>query len=113
MAYSNGGGDRQMFTGNWTCSQCGNPITELPFEPDPSRVDQLKCRDCHKARRPGGGFGGGERRERQMFQGNWTCSKCGTAITELPFEPDASRLDQLKCRDCHKADRPSFSGGRY
>jgi len=36
------------------------------------------------------------------FEGNWACSKCGTAITSLPFEPDAGRLDQLLCRDCHR-----------
>lgn len=45
---------------------------------------------------------------RQMIQGNWKCSKCGTAITELPFEPDPSRLDQLLCRDCHRERRQSF-----
>jgi len=41
--YSN---DRQMVTGNWTCSQCGAAITELPFQPDGERP--LFCRDCHK-----------------------------------------------------------------
>jgi len=39
---------RQMFSGNWKCSMCGADITELPFNPDPSRLDQLKCRDCHR-----------------------------------------------------------------
>ncbi len=34
-----------------------------------------------------------------MHQGNWTCSGCGTAITELPFEP--RRTDGLLCRTCH------------
>ena len=33
-----------------------------------------------------------------MHQGNWTCSKCGGAITELPFEP--KRTDGLTCREC-------------
>lgn len=41
--------------------------------------------------------------ERKMFQGDWKCSKCGKAITELPFEP--KNVDTLKCRDCWKADR--------
>ncbi|MFA6410648.1 MAG: CxxC-x17-CxxC domain-containing protein [Candidatus Buchananbacteria bacterium] len=44
---------------------------------------------------------------RQMYQGNWTCSQCGAAITELPFEPDGTR--PIFCRDCHrqrKSDRP-------
>ncbi|PIT91050.1 hypothetical protein COU17_02690 [Candidatus Kaiserbacteria bacterium CG10_big_fil_rev_8_21_14_0_10_49_17] len=35
-----------------------------------------------------------------MHQGNWTCSGCGAAITQLPFEPrDTSNL---KCLDCFK-----------
>ncbi|OGY64607.1 MAG: hypothetical protein A3B92_00535 [Candidatus Harrisonbacteria bacterium RIFCSPHIGHO2_02_FULL_42_16] len=56
-----------------------------------------------------GGDGGFQRK---MFQGNWKCSKCGAAITELPFDPDPSRLDQLQCRDCHRQRRASFQGGR-
>ncbi len=58
---------RQMYQGNWACSKCGAEITELPFEPDPSRMDRLLCRDCHRNRvqsfknRGGGGFGGGSR----------------------------------------------------
>ncbi len=43
--------ERKMHTGNWSCASCGGSITELPFEPDPSRVDQLKCRDCHRQSR--------------------------------------------------------------
>lgn len=46
--------------------------------------------------------GGGDRK---MHQGNWTCSKCGGEITQLPFEPDADRLGELKCRDCHSSGR--------
>ena len=45
--------------------------------------------------------------QRQTFQGDWTCSKCGAKITELPFEPDGDR--PIYCRDCHRAmrnDRP-------
>jgi len=54
------------------------------------------------------GNGGGGFPQRQMFQGDWKCSKCGAAITELPFEPDQNRLDQLLCRDCHRERRQSF-----
>jgi len=57
-----------------------------------------------------------------MHQGNWTCSGCSGAITELPFEP--KRTDGLLCRTCHQkqkgggstgskpqnTDRPKFSG---
>ncbi|MDD2548428.1 MAG: hypothetical protein PHO04_03070 [Candidatus Pacebacteria bacterium] len=35
-----------MFKGNWTCSNCGAEITELPFEPIQDRP--LLCRDCHR-----------------------------------------------------------------
>jgi hypothetical protein len=31
---------------NIKCCECGAPITELPFNPDPSRTSTLKCRDC-------------------------------------------------------------------
>ncbi len=44
--------------------------------------------------------------ERKMYQGDWKCSKCSTKITELPFEPDPARLDQLKCKECYRKDRP-------
>jgi len=50
---------------------------------------------------------------RQMFQGSWSCSKCGAEITELPFEPDPSRLDQLLCRDCHKQARKNRPPRQY
>jgi CxxC-x17-CxxC domain-containing protein len=56
-----------------------------------------------------------------MFQGNWTCSSCGKAITELPFEPRSSA--GLTCRECHakkqggggatsssQSDRPKVEG---
>jgi CxxC-x17-CxxC domain-containing protein len=51
-----------------------------------------------------------------MHQGNWTCSGCGAAINELPFEPRST--DGLLCRECHQKkraenapkERQSFSG---
>lgn len=95
-----------MFQGNWPCSKCGKAITELPFEPDPARLGQILCRDCHReksdSRGPRQSFGGGERK---MFQGSWPCSSCGKTITELPFEPNPARLGQILCRDCHRAKR--------
>ena len=45
---------------------------------------------------------------RQMVQGDWKCSECGAAITELPFEPDGDR--PLYCRDCHRQRRQSRPG---
>lgn len=38
-----------------------------------------------------------------MHQGNWTCSGCGGAITELPFEP--RRTDGLLCKECHQKQK--------
>ena len=99
MADENFGQDRQMFQGDWTCSGCGAKITELPFQPDPEREDQLLCRDCHSKKRQ---ERGGDRRERKMYTGSWTCADCGTTITELPFNPDPAKSDNLLCRDCHK-----------
>lgn len=46
MDNQNYSGQRQMVKGNWTCSQCGAEITELPFEPDGTRP--IFCRDCHR-----------------------------------------------------------------
>jgi hypothetical protein len=40
---------RPVFKVDYVCSVCGLPITELPFQPDPSRSDNLICLDCHKA----------------------------------------------------------------
>ena len=97
MFQDNNGGDRPKYEGNWSCSKCDSPITELPFQPDESRLDTLKCKDCHReslANRP----------QKQMFEGNWKCSGCGAPITKLPFQPkDESNLN---CFDCYKAKNP-------
>lgn len=47
-----GGFERKMFKGEWKCAECGTDINELPFEPDPARLGELKCRDCHRKSRP-------------------------------------------------------------
>ena len=46
---------------------------------------------------------------RRMYQGEWACSKCGKAITELPFEPRDTT--NLMCLDCFKANAPARQGG--
>jgi len=93
-----------MFQGNWTCSGCGKPITELPFEP--RGTAGLTCRECHAKKISGGGGGGtdgGAQGEKKRVEGNWTCSGCGMAITSLPFEPrDTSNL---KCMECYKKSK--------
>lgn len=38
-----------------------------------------------------------------MYQGNWQCSSCGGAITELPFEPRSTL--GLTCRPCYGKQR--------
>lgn len=40
---------RQMYQGNWKCSECGAEIKELPFEPDGTRP--IYCRDCYRKKR--------------------------------------------------------------
>lgn len=45
-----GMGPRKMYSGKWVCSSCQTEISELPFEPDPARLNQLLCRDCHRQR---------------------------------------------------------------
>ncbi|MDO8264823.1 MAG: DNA-directed RNA polymerase [Candidatus Parcubacteria bacterium] len=38
-----------MYQGDWSCSDCGAKIAELPFEPSPDRP--IYCKDCHAKRR--------------------------------------------------------------
>jgi len=40
---------REMVKGKWQCSECGQEITELPFEPAPDRP--IYCRDCWSKKR--------------------------------------------------------------
>lgn len=40
-----------------------------------------------------------------MHQGNWKCSSCGGAITELPFEPKSE--SGLTCRSCYMKSKDS------
>lgn len=42
-----------------------------------------------------------------MYQGNWTCSKCGGAITQLPFEPRSE--SGLTCSACFAKSRNATS----
>ena len=86
--------DKKMYEGNWECSKCHGAITQLPFEPDPSRTGGLICRECFKNK------SGTDNSSRKMYEGSWKCSKCSGDITSLPFEPrDTSNL---LCRDCFR-----------
>jgi CxxC-x17-CxxC domain-containing protein len=42
-----------------------------------------------------------------MHQGNWKCSTCGGAITELPFQPRSEA--GLTCRTCYGKQKNSQS----
>ena len=39
-----------------------------------------------------------------MFEGNWTCSDCSGAITQLPFEPKEGQ--NITCKECYMKNRP-------
>jgi CxxC-x17-CxxC domain-containing protein len=42
-----------------------------------------------------------------MHQGNWKCSSCGGAITELPFQPRSEA--GLTCRTCYAKQKDKGS----
>ena len=58
MAYNQQGDgfERKTYKGEWKCGSCSAAITELPFDPDPERLGQLLCRDCHRKRREDRGY---------------------------------------------------------
>lgn len=102
--------NRQMYDVNVACAQCGNMITQLPFQPSGDRP--VYCSDCLRARRanrPAGGGGGGgmSRGPRQMYQVDVNCAQCGTHITQLPFQPSMDR--PIYCFDCNKTRRGSYN----
>jgi CxxC-x17-CxxC domain-containing protein len=43
-----------------------------------------------------------------MYQGNWKCSQCGGAITDLPFQPKSEK--GLTCRACWSAQNNKNKG---
>ena len=93
-----------MHQGNWKCGGCGAAITELPFEPRGEAG--LMCKTCFAKSRGGNGNsqgGNGGSTEKVKHKGDWKCSGCSKAITELPFKPrDTSNL---LCIDCFKQSR--------
>ncbi len=50
--------------------------------------------------------------DRQMYDVNLTCAKCGSHISQLPFQPSGDR--PVYCSDCNRAFRqtrgPSAGG---
>jgi len=56
-----------------------------------------------------------EKKDRPVFEGDWKCSECGVAITELPFQPNEDQA--LSCKECYmkkrnaqRASRPMVQG---
>ncbi len=50
--------------------------------------------------------------DRQMFDVDLSCAKCGAHISQLPFQPSGSR--PVYCSDCNRAfrkDRPGADRG--
>jgi len=43
--------------------------------------------------------------DRQMYDVNLTCAKCGAHISQLPFQPSGDR--PVYCSDCNRAYRDS------
>jgi CxxC-x17-CxxC domain-containing protein len=43
--------------------------------------------------------------ERQMYDVDEKCSKCGARIDKLPFKPNPDRVDRLMCLECYRASR--------
>jgi CxxC-x17-CxxC domain-containing protein len=95
-------GNRQMYDVDLNCAKCNSHISQLPFQPSGDRP--VYCNDCNKAfrqtRRDDRGFSRGPR---QMYSVNLNCAGCGTAITELPFQPRGDK--PVYCRDCMKNRR--------
>lgn len=89
-----------------TCKDCGQDFVfsaneqefyaSKGFENEPGRCPS--CRAARKQQR--GGFGGGVRRERQMYPA--VCSECGVETT-VPFQPTGDR--PIYCRDCFQSKR--------
>ena len=46
---TNGVPSRQMFQGDWICSECSQPINKLPFQPKEGQT--LSCKDCYIKKR--------------------------------------------------------------
>lgn len=55
----------------------------------------------------GSGQGGFQKQMFDVANMNIKCKDCGTAITELPFNPDPNRLDTIRCKDCMRKFRDS------
>ena len=103
-----------------TCRDCGHEFTftvseqeffaQKGFTNEPGRCPE--CRAARKAQRgeggytSGGGGGGYDRPQREMFKA--VCAQCGKDAL-VPFQPRNDR--PVYCSDCYSAQRGSSGGG--
>lgn len=87
--------DKQMFDVDVDCAECGNHISQLPFQPSGDKP--IYCKDCLRAKRQSA------RPPRQMYDVDLSCAECGTHISQLPFQPSGDR--PVYCADCNRARR--------
>lgn len=96
---------------NLSCRDCGagfvftaseqDFFAEKGFTNEPSRCPE--CRAAKKQNDRGGnrgGFGGGNRQQREMHPA--TCAACGKE-TQVPFRPSGDR--PVYCSDCFSSQR--------
>lgn len=93
---------------NLTCRDCGVEFVftaseqefyaQKGFTNEPGRCPE--CRAARKQQNNRGGFGGGARQQREMF--DVTCASCGVE-TQVPFRPSNDR--PVYCRDCFNKKR--------
>ncbi|MGE5381266.1 MAG: zinc-ribbon domain containing protein [Methylocystaceae bacterium] len=91
-----------------TCKDCGREFVfsaseqefyaEKGFTNEPGRCPE--CRAARKNQNRGGGRGGYDRPERQMYSA--VCAACGRETT-VPFQPSGER--PVYCRDCYSSQQ--------
>ena len=99
------------------CSDCGRSfvftVKDQEFYEERGFSDPRRCPECRAVRkasrtgdRPGegrtGGYGRGDRPDRQMF--DVICARCGKP-TQVPFQPRNDR--PVYCKDCYEKQRQS------
>lgn len=56
---------------------------------------------------------GFERKMYDVSKLNIKCCDCGIEIAQLPFDPDPSRLDRIRCQDCMRKFREQRPRRRF
>jgi CxxC-x17-CxxC domain-containing protein len=53
-------------------------------------------------------FNRGPRTMHDVSALNIKCCDCGAGISQLPFQPDENRLNDIRCRDCMMKRKNNF-----